>query len=108
MVRSIRRQEKSVFLIIEHPDGGVLSIRTDETSLALTPPVIVVEGKSPLFDPKKLLQLRHRVEKLSNPKIANSQETEKVSNQKIDDETKQNQGNPPPRIRRTQKTLNPR
>lgn len=103
---SIRRLGNSVRVIVEHPDGGLLSIPASETSLELTPPSPVIKGQTPLFDPKKLLQLSQWVEKKSSaaPEVSFCQ-PQKLGRKKIDDQTPPTQESPSHRSRRAQETL---
>lgn len=61
VVRQIRHLGKSVRVIVEHPDGGLISLPASQTSLDRTQPVSLIGGKTPLFDPKLLLGLAERV-----------------------------------------------
>ncbi len=63
VVRSFRQVGKSVRVIVEHPDGGLISLPASETSLEPTQPVAVIGGKTPLFDPQLLLGLVERVQR---------------------------------------------
>ena len=107
-VLSIRRWGKTTRVIISHPDGGTLSLPASETSWEITSPPCVPEEKRPLFDPKKLLHMSQWIEKLSTlkpKKASNCQQPEKVDKSKIDDETVQTPGNPPPRIKQAPETI---
>lgn len=57
VVRSIRQVGQSSRVLVEHPDGGLISLPTDETSLSVAHSSPQVEGQTPLFDPHKLLRL---------------------------------------------------
>ena len=89
-VVSIQRWGKSTRIIISHPEGGTLSLPVSETSPENTSPPSVLGKNKPLFDPKKLLHLSQRVEKLSTlspTKPSNCQQAEKFDNQEINDGT---------------------
>ncbi len=49
-MRQIRYLGKSLKVIVEHPDGGILSLPASETSLELKGPNLQVEGKTWLTD----------------------------------------------------------
>lgn len=107
-VHSIRRLGKSIRVIIEHPNGGLLSLAASETSLELTSPPPVIEGQTPLFDPKKLLQLSQQLEKhtaITPSTVCFCQQTQKLGRKKNDGKTA-----PAPkhlaRTGRAQETLN--
>ncbi len=102
-VLALQRWGQTTRVIISHPQGGTLSLPTSETSWEITSPPCVSFENKPLFDPKKLLHLSQRVEKVSTPhpsKASNCQQPKKFDNQKIDDETVQNPVNSPTRIQR--------
>lgn len=107
-VLSWRRWGNFTRVIISHPEGGTLSLPASETSRKITSSPSGTEPNLPLFDPKKLFHLSQRVEKLSTlkpKKASNCQQPEKVDKSKIDDETVQTPGNPPPRIKRAPETV---
>lgn len=92
-MRSIRQVGNLVKIIVEHPNGGLLSLPASETSLELTKPCPVVKGQTPLFDPLKLLRLAEWVGTLDPAaieKISLGQQHEQVVQRKIDDTTAQN------------------
>lgn len=90
-MRSIRRLGKSVRIIVEHPDGGLLSLPANETSLELTPPRVAVLGQLPLFEPRKLWQLAKCVELIcdTTPAKALKSQQQKIGTNKVDDQTTQ-------------------
>ena len=106
-MHSIRRLGSLLRVIIEHPDGGLLSIPASETSLELTPPSPVIKGQTPLFDPRKLLLLSQLVEKKSSvaPAKVSFCQPQKLGRKKIDDSSAPTQRSPSHRSRRAQETL---
>ena len=109
-VLSLRRLGKSVRVILEHPDGGILSLPASETSWEITSPPPVVKGQTPLLDPKKLLHLSQWVETLSRsqfPTGSDCQQYQKVSNQNSNGETATTQESPSLSFRRANETVNP-
>lgn len=108
-MRSIRQVGKSVKVIVEHPDGGLLSLPASETSLSLPEPCPKVLGKTPLFDPNKLRRLAEWVCTQNTAKTKSQQpaagetslcqQHEEVGISKIDATTAQNTP------RRSQRTL---
>lgn len=61
-IRRIRRLSTHRLAILEHPDGGTISLPTTETSLesAFTEP-LSSEKKRRLFNPRHLLQLSRKL-----------------------------------------------
>ena len=116
VVRSIRYYGKSVKVIVEHPEGGFLSLPASETSLDLQKPNLQVAGKTPLFTPDKLLRLVELAASLDldakqercefQAEISNRQQHKKVVQQEIDAKTTQQSQSYPRRKRRTHSTLN--
>ena len=95
--------------MIEHPNGGLLSLAASETSLELTSPPPVIEGQTPLFDPKKLLQLSHPLEKhtaITPSTVCFCQQHQKLGRKKIDDKTAPAPKHPARKTGRAQETLN--
>lgn len=108
-MRSIRHLGKSVRVIIEHPQGGLVSIPISETSLEQSLPCAQVEGKTPLFDPKNLQRLAERVATLdiADPKeISSCQQHLEVVVRKIDAKTARTQAGAARRTQRPYPTLN--
>lgn len=88
-MRSFRQLGKSVRVIVEHPDGGLISLPASETSLEPSQPVSLIGGTPPLFDPKKLLGLAEwvqRKDRKATNEIASGQEHLDVV-QRIQDDT---------------------
>ena len=89
-VRSIRQVGKLTKVIVEHPDGGLLSLPSNETSLDISEPCPKVSGNTPLFEPKQLLRL---VEWVASKNTADVKETssctqhEEVVHSQIDAKT---------------------
>lgn len=89
-VRSIRQVGKLTKVIVEHPDGGLLSLPSDETSLDISEPCPKVLGTTPLFEPKQLLRL---AEWMASKNTADAKETsscpqhEEVVHSQIDAKT---------------------
>ena len=106
-MRSIRRLGKSVRIIVEHPDGGLLSLPANETSLELTPPRVAVKGQLPLFEPKKLWQLTKCVQLIcdTTPPKALKIQQQKIGTKKVDDQTAQTPCSWQHGIRGTHETL---
>ena len=56
-MRQIRLVGKSTKIIVEHPDGGQLSLPAEETNLSLPEVSVMGADTTRLFDPEKLLRL---------------------------------------------------
>ena len=108
-MRSIRHLGKSVRVIVEHPQGGLVSLPVSETSLEQSLPCAQVEGKTPLFEPKNLQRLAQWIETkaLADTKAISScrQHTEVVK-RKIDAKTARTQAGAARRAQRPYPTLN--
>lgn len=108
-VRQIRKVGKLVRVIVEHPDGGQLSVPASETSLDLTEPCRQVGGQTPKFEPKKLLRLAEWVATQNTAvtsEISSYQQHQEVVTRKIDATTAQTSQSPAPRTRRPHPALN--
>ena len=113
-MRQLRYYDKSVKVIVEHPDGGLLSLPASETSLDLPKPCPQVAGKTPLFACDKLLRLVELVatleldanqEEAPYPEISHRQQHKNVVQRKSNEKTAQQAQSHPPRIRRTHPAL---
>jgi len=108
-VRSIRHLGKSVRVIVEHPQGGLVSLEISETSLEQSLPCAQVEGKALLFEPKNLQRL---VEWVATKDLADTkqmpscQQHQEVVERKIDAKTVQTQTGATRRARRPHPTVN--
>ena len=60
-VRQVCRVEHLIELIVEHPDGGVLTLPAWATDYAPRPPTLLGFGPLVLFDPAQLVQLARHV-----------------------------------------------
>lgn len=108
-MRSICHLGKSVRVIVEHPQGGQVSLPISETSLEPSQQCAEVEGKTPLFDPKNLQRLALRVATLDiadTKEISLCQQDQKVVVRKIDAKTAQTQAGATRRARRPYPTVN--
>lgn len=108
-MRSIRHLGKSVRVIIEHPQGGLVSLPVSETSLEQSLPCAQVESKTPLFKPKNLQQLAQWIETkaLADTKaISSCQQHTEVVVRKIDAKTARTQAGAARRTQRPYPTLN--
>lgn len=108
-MRSIRHLGKFVRVIIEHPQGGQVSLPISETSLEPSLPWTQIEGKTPLFDPKNLQRLVEWVatKALADTKeIPSCQQHTEVVERKIDAKTAQTQTGATRRARRPHPTIN--
>jgi hypothetical protein len=88
VVRCLRQVGNLVKVIVEHPDGGLLSIPASETSLEVTQPVSQISGQTPLFDPKKLQSLARWMATLDTAimeEISSGQQHQDVVARKFDD-----------------------
>jgi hypothetical protein len=85
-VHQIRQLGKVLKVILEHPDGGLMSVPASETSLEPPLPALQIGGVTPRFDPKKLRQLTVLVSTLRST-VGTRTEDEKVINPKIDAKT---------------------
>jgi len=91
-VRQIRYLGKSLRVIVEHPQGGLLSLPASETSLELKGPSLQVEGKTPKFEPSRLLRLVEwlaRKDSAATSEISLGQQHQEIVPRKIDDTTAQ-------------------
>ena len=82
----IRRLGTILKVILEHPDGGLISVPSSETSLEPPSPQNQIEGITPKFEPKKLLQLTVLISSLGSTAYT-STEDEKMIHPKIDGKT---------------------
>ena len=108
-MRSIRHLGKSVRVIVEHPQGGQVSLPVSETSLEQSLPCAQVEGKTPLFKPKNLQRLAQWVETkaLADTKaISSCQQHTEVVERKINAKIAQTQAGATHRARRPHPTVN--
>ena len=108
-MRSIRHLGKSVKVIIEHPQGGQVSLPISETSLEQRLPCAQVEGKTPLFEPKNLQRLVEWVatKDLADTKaIFSCQQHTEVVERKINAKIAQTQAGDTHRARRPQASVN--
>ena len=107
-MRQIRHLGKSVRVIVEHPAGGLLSLPASETSLELTKTCPLVGGKTPLFDPQKLLRLVEWVgtqNPVATQKKSSGQQHKKAVQRKNDATTAPTPKTPPNKIRRPHPAL---
>jgi hypothetical protein len=108
-VRSLRQLGKSVRVIVEHPQGGLVSLPVAETSLEQSLPCAQVEGRTPLFEPKNLQRLAQWIEtKAVADTKANSscQQDTEVVKRKIDATTAGTEAGAARRRQRPEPTLN--
>nr|WP_272819060.1 hypothetical protein [Scytonema hofmannii] len=56
-MRQISKVGKTIKIIVEHPDGGLLSLPAEETTLSLSEGGVMRADTTRLFDPEKLLRL---------------------------------------------------
>ena len=108
-MRSIRHLGKFVRVIIEHPQGGLVSLPVSETSLEQSQQCSQVEGKTRLFDPKNLQRLVLRVASLGiadTKEIPSCQQHTEVVKRKIDAKTARTQAGASRRTQRPYPTLN--
>ncbi len=108
VVRQIRKVGKLTKVIVTHPDGGLLSLPSDETSLENSEVCSTTEQTTRLFDPEKLLRLSEWVQERSmsaqTKKLPNHQLDQLVdANHKTDDTTAQKSKSFANRKRRTHK-----
>jgi hypothetical protein len=104
-VHQIRHDGKRLKVILEHPDGGLISLPVSETSLEPPSPTIQIGGVTPPFDPNKLRQLTVLVSTLGST-AGTSAEDEKVIKPKIDAKTASNIPNPTRSDRRKTREIN--
>lgn len=87
-MRSYRQIGNLLKVLVEHPDGGLISIPASETSLEVTQPVPQISGQTPLFDPKKLRTLARWLATLdtaTTEEISSGQQHQEVVLRKSDD-----------------------
>lgn len=92
----IRQAEKQTRVILEHPDGGLLSVPIRETNFSPPPPSPKIGGMTPLFNPEKLLRLTLLVSThgaTMSEQISLSPEDEEIVERKIDAKTNANAQN---------------
>lgn len=107
-MRSIRHLGKSVRVIVEHPQGGFVSLPVSETNLEQSLPC-AQEGNTPLFEPKNLQRLAQWIETkaLADTKaISSCQQHTEIVKRKIDAKTARTQAGAARRTRRPYPTLN--
>ena len=107
IVRQIRKVGKLTKVIVTHPDGGLLSLPSDETSLENSEVCLTALQTTPLFDPEKLLRLSEWVQERSMSKevkkLPGHQLDQLVKYNKTDDTTAQKSKSFANRKRRTHK-----
>ena len=107
VVRQIRKVGKLTKVIVTHPDGGSLSLLSDETSLENSEVCLTASQTTPLFDPEKLLRLSEWVQERSistqTKKLPDHQLHQPVEHKKADDTTAYTSKSTANRKRRTQK-----
>ena len=107
IVRQIRKVGKLTKVIVTHPDGGLLSLPSDETSLENSEVCLTALQTTPLFDPEKLLRLSEWVQERSMSKevkkLPGHQLDQLVKYNKTDDTTAQKSKSSANRKRRTHK-----
>lgn len=93
VVRSYRQVGNLLKVIVEHPNGGLISIPASETSLEVTQSVPQISGQTPLFDAKKLQTLARWLTTLDTAttvEISSGQQHQEVVSRKFDDTATQN------------------
>lgn len=108
-MRQIRKVGKLTKVIVEHPDGGLLSLPADETNLPSSEAGVLVAGTSRLFDPEKLLRLTEWVaahSPLESEKWFSVQQHQELEQKKTDDTTACTTKSFTKRKRRTPSTSN--
>ena len=88
VVRQIRKVGKLTKVIVEHPDGGLLSLPAGETNLSLPEVSVMGPDTTRLFDPEKLLRLSEWVAARSKSvleKFSCVQQDENVGHKKTND-----------------------
>lgn len=100
---------KTMKITVEHPDGGLLSLPAEETTLSLPEAGVIRGDTTRLFDPEKLLRLSMWVAARSKPvleKISCVPEDEKAEHKKTNDTTKAKKARSTGKKRRTHATPN--
>ncbi len=90
VVRRLRKVGKLTKVIVEHPDGGLISLPVDETNFDKSKQSVQFEGTPRLFDPEKLLSLSVLVAaqlKIKNEKISCVPELSTVEHKKTNEKT---------------------
>lgn len=109
VVQQIRKVGKLPKVIVTHPDGGLLSLPSDENSLENSEVCPKASQTTPLFDPEKLLRLSEWVQERSmmtqTKKLPEHQLHQQVEHNKTDDTTAYTSKSTANRKRRTQKAF---
>lgn len=109
VVRQIRKVGQLTKVIVEHPDGGLLSLAANETNLPSPEAGVLVAGTTPLFDPEKLLRLAKWVaahSPLESEKLSSVQQHQELEQKETDDTTASTTKSFAKRKRRTPSTPN--
>ncbi|MEC4817579.1 MAG: DUF5372 family protein, partial [Scytonema sp. PMC 1069.18] len=90
VVRSLRKVGELTLVLVEHPDGGLISLPIDETNFQTPKLSVQLSGTPRLFEPKKLLRLSELVAaqlKMNNGKISCVPELSTVEHKKTNEKT---------------------
>lgn len=89
-MRQISKVSKTIRITVEHPDGGLLSLPAEETTLSLPEGGVMRADTTRLFDPEKLLRLSEWVavrSKSVKQKFSCVPEDEEAEHKKTNDTT---------------------
>ena len=109
VVRQMSKVGKTMKITVEHPDGGLLSLPAEETTLSLPEAGVMRADTTRLFDPEKLLRLSEWVAARSKPvleKFSCVPEDEEAEHKKTNDTTKAKKARSTGKKRRTYATPN--
>ncbi len=105
----MRKVGKTIKITVEHPDGGLVSLPAEETTLALPEAGVMRADTTRLFDPEKLLRLSEWVAARSKSvkhKFSCVPEDEEASHKKTNDTTGSKKARSTGKKRRTHATPN--
>ena len=100
---------KTIKITVEHPDGGLLSLPAEETTLSLPEAGVMRADTTRLFDPEKLLRLSKWVAARSKSvleKFSCAPEDEEAEHKKTNDTTGAKKARSTGKKRRTHATPN--
>jgi hypothetical protein len=107
VIRQIRKVGKLTKVIVIHPDGGLLSLPSDETTLGILEVYPKASQPTRLFEPEKLLRLSEWMQErsISTPtkNLPDHQLHQLVEDKKADDTTAYTSKSSASRKRRMQK-----
>ena len=106
-MRQMRKVGKTIKITVEHPDGGLVCLPAEETTLSYPEAGVMGADTTRLFDPEKLLRLSEWVVASSKSvaeKFSCVSEDEEAEHKKTNDTTESKKARSTGKKRRTQAT----